>query len=151
MRTCGIVRKLIIGFGSIWGLYAFGGMLFSLFTIGTTDSAPEVLAILLNGLTILPSCILAIWFMRYAAIWLILLSPVTALGLVYKVIHSRNPPGGYRTVVGVMAEALIVAAIPGAIGLLLFRAANHSPNKSHFLWSIGGGILIKRLKWMRSI
>lgn len=129
--------KVIIGFGSIWGLYAFGGMLFSSFTIGTNDSAPEVLAILLNGLTILPSCILAIWFMRYAALWLMLLSPITALGLVYQVIHSRNPAGDYWRVLGGMAEALIVAAIPGAIGLLLFRrqgeAADRSHEKSHFL------------------
>jgi hypothetical protein len=112
--------KVIIGFGSIWGLFAFGGMLFSSFTIGANDSAPEVLAILLYGLTILPSCILAIWFMRYAALWLMLLTPITAIGLVYQAIHSR-PAGDYRTVVGGVAEALIVAAIPGAIGLLLFR------------------------------
>lgn len=112
--------KVIIGFGSIWGLFAFGGMLFSSFTIGANDSAPEVLSILLYGLTILPSCILAIWFMRYAAVWLMLLAPITAIGLVYQAIHSRTA-GDYWTVVGGMAEALIVAAIPGVIGLLLFR------------------------------
>jgi hypothetical protein len=120
--------KVIIGFGSIWGLYAFGGMLFSSFTIGTNDSAPEVFAILLNGLTILPSCILAIWFMRYAAIWLMLLSPITAFGLVYQVVHSRNAAGDYWE--------LIVAAIPGAIGILLYRRqgdqTNRALEKSHF-------------------
>ena len=113
--------KVIIGFGSIWGLYAFGGMLFSSFTIGTDDSASGVLAVLLNGLTILPSCILAIWFMRYAGIWLIALFPITAFGVVYQVIHSRVPAGGQWTVVGDVAWGLIVAAIPGAIGILLFR------------------------------
>jgi hypothetical protein len=113
--------KVVIGFGSIWGLFAFGGMLLSSFTIGANDSAPEVVAILLYGLTILPSCILAIWFMRYAALWLMLLAPITASGLIYQVVHSRRPAGDYWTVVGGMAEALIVAAIPGAIGLLLFR------------------------------
>jgi hypothetical protein len=96
-------------------------MLFSSFTIGANDSAPEVLAILLYGLTILPSCILAIWFMRYAALWLMLLAPITAFGLVYQLIHSRTSARNYSTVLGGMAEALIVAAIPGAIGLLLFR------------------------------
>jgi hypothetical protein len=128
--------KVIIGFGSIWGLYAFGGMLFSSFTIGTNDSAPEVFAILLNGLTILPSCILAIWFMRYAAIWLMLLSPITAFGLVYQVVHSRNAAGDYWTAVGEMAWELIVAAIPGAIGILLYRRqgdqTNRALEKSHF-------------------
>jgi hypothetical protein len=125
--------KVIIGFGSIWGLFAFGGMLFSSFTIGANDSAPEVLTILLYGLTILPSCILAIWFMRYAALWLMLLAPITAFGLVYQLIHSRTPAGDYWTVVGGMGEALIVASIPGAIGLLLFRrrgeAADSLPRK----------------------
>jgi hypothetical protein len=128
--------KVIIGFGSIWGLFAFGGMLFSLFTIGANDCAPEVLAILLYGFTILPSCICAIWFMRYAALWLMLLSPITAFGLVYQVIHSRTPTGSSWTVAGGLAEALIVAAIPGAIGILLFQrqveAADRSPEKSAY-------------------
>jgi hypothetical protein len=128
--------KVIIGFGSIWGLFAFGGMLFSSFTIGSNDSAPEVVAILLYGLTILPSCICAIWFMRYAALWLVFLSPITAFGLVYQVIHSRKPTGDSWTVAGGLAEALIVAAIPGAIGMLLFRrqggTADRSPEKSDF-------------------
>lgn len=125
---------MIIGFGSIWGLFAFGGMLFSSFTVGANDSAPEVLAILLYGLTILPSCILAIWFMSYAALWLMLLAPITAIGLVYQTIHSGTA-GDYWTALGGVAEALIVAAIPGIIGLLLFRRrgdAVHSPEKSDF-------------------
>jgi hypothetical protein len=58
--------------------------------------------------------------MRYAALWLMLLTPIPAIGLVYQAIHSR-PAGDYRTVVGDVAEALIVAAIPGVIGLVLFR------------------------------
>jgi hypothetical protein len=113
--------KVILGLGSIWGLYAFGGMLFSSFTIGTNDSAPEVVALLLNGLTVLPSCILAIWFTRYAAMWLMALFPMTAFGVIYQVIHARIPARGQWTVVGDMAWGLIVAAIPGAIGILLFR------------------------------
>ena len=119
--------KVIIGFGSIWGLFAFGSMLFSSFTIGANDSAPEVVAILLYGLTILPSCILAIWFMRYAALWLMLLSPITACGFVYQVIHSRKPAGNTWTVAGGLAEALAVAVIPGAIGALYSDAGASRP------------------------
>jgi hypothetical protein len=89
--------KVIIGFGSIWGLFAFAGMLFSSLTIGANDSAPEVLTILLYGLTILPSRILAIWFMRYAALSLMLLATITAFGLVYQVMlkwkTGRISPG----------------------------------------------------------
>ena len=112
--------KAIIGFGSIWGLFAFVGMLFSSFTIGANDSGPEVMVILLYGLTILPSCILAIWFTGYAAIWLMFLAPITAIGLVYQAIHSRAAES-YWTVAGGVAEARLVAAIPGVIGLFLFR------------------------------
>jgi hypothetical protein len=110
--------KVIIGFGSIWGLFFFGGMLLSSFTLGANDSTPEVLAILLNGLTILPSCICAIWFMRYAALWLMFLSAITAFGLVYQQIHSSKPVGDFWGEAGGLTWALIVAAIPGAIGIL---------------------------------
>jgi hypothetical protein len=112
--------KVIIGFGSIWGLFAFVGMLFASFTVGANDSAPEVLAILLYGLTILPSCILAIWFIRYAALWLMLLAPITASGLFYQAILS-SAAADHWPVAGRVAQAVIVAAIPGVIGLLLFR------------------------------
>jgi hypothetical protein len=44
--------KVIISFGSIWGLFPFGGMLLNSFMLGANDSAPEILAILRNGLTI---------------------------------------------------------------------------------------------------
>jgi hypothetical protein len=129
-------HKGIIGFGCIWGLFFFGGMLLSSFTLGANDSAPEVLAILLNGLTILPSCICAIWFMRYAALWLMFLSAVTAFGLVYQQIHSSKPVGDFWGEAGGLTWALIVAAIPAAIGILLFRrqgeAANRLPVKSGY-------------------
>src|ERR1700733_1103702 len=106
--------KVVIGLGSIWGLFMFGGLLFSSFTMGANDSLPEVLAILLNGLTILPSCILAIWFAKPAAMWLMLLTPITAFGLAYEILHLRSSASE-------IAWAFVVALIPGAIGLL-FRS-----------------------------
>ena len=120
---------MVIGFGSIWGLFMFGGMLLSSFTIGSNDSWPEVLAILLNGLTILPSCILAIWFTKPAALWLMLLTPITAFGLAYEILHLGSSASE-------IAWALVVALIPGAIGLLLFRSQGEMikrvPAKSEF-------------------
>jgi hypothetical protein len=118
--------KVIIGLGSFWGLFAFGVVLFTSFTIGANDSIPEVLAILLYGLTILPSCILAIWFRTYASLWLMLLAPITAFGLVYQVIHSGTPERDYWPA-SAIAKVVIVAAIPGAIGLLLFRRRADAP------------------------
>ena len=74
--------------------------------------------------------------MRHAALWLMVLFPITAFGLVYQAIHSRTPAENYWNVVGGITQALIVAAIPGAIGILLFRLqgdqANGVPAKSHF-------------------
>jgi hypothetical protein len=78
-------------------------------------------AIILYGLTILPSCIFAVWFQKYAGTWLITLSPITAFGFIYQVIAQHRSDG-----VGTMARgitfSLIAAAIPGFIGALLLRA-----------------------------
>ena len=46
--------KVIIGFGSIWGLFAFGALLYGSFTLGANVTLPEVVALALYGLTILP-------------------------------------------------------------------------------------------------
>jgi hypothetical protein len=110
--------KVIIGFGSIWGLFA---MLFSSFTIGANDSLPEIVALVLYGLTILPSCILAIWFQKYAATWLIALSSIVAFGFIYQVI-AQNRADGVGTMARGITFSLIAAAIPGFIGVLLLRA-----------------------------
>jgi hypothetical protein len=114
--------KVIIGFGSIWGLYAFGVMVLGSFTIGVNDSGPEIVAISLYGLTILPSCILAIWFRKYAAIWLMILFPITALGFIYQTVQrGADGPSDWALLRGI-ALFMIVAAIPGLIGVLLFRS-----------------------------
>jgi hypothetical protein len=113
--------KVIIGFGSIWGLFAFGAVLLSSFTLGSNDSLPETVAVILYGLTILPSCILAIWFRKYAATWLIALSCITAFGFIYQVI-AENLVHGVGTLARGITFSLIAAAIPGFIGVLLLRA-----------------------------
>ena len=113
--------KVIIGFGSIWGLYALGAVLFASFTIGSNDTLPEIVALILYGLTILPSCILAIWFRKYAATWLIALTPISAFGLIYQVI-AQNRANQLATMTPGVAFPLIAIAIPGFIGVLLLRA-----------------------------
>ena len=113
--------KVIIGFGSIWGLFAFGAMVFSSFTIGSNDSTPEIVAIILYGITILPSCILAIWFRKYAAMWLIALSPITAFGFIYQVITQSSTDKAFGAMARGITFFLITAAIPGLLGMLLLR------------------------------
>jgi hypothetical protein len=115
--------KAIIGLGSIWGLYAFGALLISSFTIGANDTAPEIVGIALYGLTLLPSCILAIWRRKIAAIWLIALPFLTAFGLTYQVIH--DPARGHLGEIPAKAviNIILFAGIPIVIGTLLLGSA----------------------------
>jgi hypothetical protein len=114
--------KVIIGFGSIWGLLAFGLMLVGSFTLGTNDTAPEVVAILLYGLTILPSCILAIWYRKAAAIWLITLAAISAFGFIYQIFEEAGRGWGYGSLLRDVAYPLFLAAIPMLLGVLLLRS-----------------------------
>lgn len=115
--------KVIIGFGSIWGLLAFGVMVWGSFTMGWDDSLPTRVAIVLYGLTILPSCILAIWFRKQAASWLIILALITAFEFIYQVRAKKNGDRSYGTIASSMVFSLIIASIPALVGALLFRAA----------------------------
>jgi hypothetical protein len=116
--------KVVIGSGAVWGLFTFGFVPFSSFILGANDTAPEIATILLYGLTILPACILAIWFMRYAAWWLMILSPMSALGFVYQIaIQHRAADESNWIVLRAICILLIIAAIPGLIGSLLLRDA----------------------------
>jgi hypothetical protein len=58
-----------------------------------------------------------------------LLAPITAFGLAYQILHLKSSAGD-------IVWALIVASIPGAIGLLLFRSQDEVgkpvPEKSDF-------------------
>src|ERR1700722_11012976 len=78
--------KAIIGFGSILGLYALGAMVYGSFFLGANESNPEIVAMLLYGLTFLPACLLAIWFRKLAGWWLLCLFPATALGFIYQTV-----------------------------------------------------------------
>jgi hypothetical protein len=105
--------KVIIGFGSIWGLYVFGAMLFSSFTWGANDTVPGLVELVLCGLTILPACILAIWFRKAPAWWLIALSGISVFGFLYQELHQRDHSLADFTF------SLAFALIPGLIGKLL--------------------------------
>lgn len=118
------LTKVIIGLGSIWGLFAFGLILITSFTLGANDTAPEVLAIVLYGLTILPACLLAIRFRRAPAWWLIVLSFISIFGFLYQEYHQ-----GEVTAAGLVAP-LLFALIPAAIGALLLWSRRTEPLSS---------------------
>ncbi len=114
--------KAIIGFGSILGLYALGAMAFGSFSLGANDTSPEIIAMLLYGLTFLPACILAIWFRKPAAWWLLLLFPATALGFIYQTVVQGASDATLWSKAGSIAGDLATAAVPGLFGLLLLRS-----------------------------
>jgi hypothetical protein len=113
-------RKVVIGLGSIWGLFAFGVMVVTSFTIGANDSAPEVIAIVLYGFTVLPSCLLAIRFPKACGLWLVMVSLVTCFGFAYQDFSSKRPPDEslaafLRGLIVSQAVALIPAVIGGCL------------------------------------
>jgi hypothetical protein len=116
--------KAIIGFGSIWGLFALGRCLWGSFTIGINDTAPEIVAIILYGMTILPACVLAIWFQRKAAFWLVALFPIALYGCIYQIVKHPTPGEGYISLTRDILILLGICAIPAVLGVLLLRSGN---------------------------
>ena len=112
---------MIIGFGSMWGLIAFGFMVLNSFDLGSNDTAPEVVAVVLYGLTVLPACIVAIWYHKVSAVWLLVLSFITAFGFIYQVVEQAARENAYRSIPRGLIGPLLIAVIPGLIGILLLR------------------------------
>src|ERR1039458_2483365 len=113
--------KMIIGFGSMWGLIAFGFMVLNSFDLGSNDTAPEVVAVVLYGLTVLPACIVAIWYHKVSAVWLLVLSFITAFGFIYQVVEQAARENAYRSIPRGLIGPLLIAVISGIIGILLRR------------------------------
>jgi hypothetical protein len=117
--------KVIIGFGCIWGLFAFGAMLMGAFMalmVGYNGTAPGTLAMILYGLTVLPSCIIAIWYRRISAIWLIVLSFIAAFGFVHQDVYQSTHDKAYQSSLVHTIVPIVIAAIPGLLGVLLLRS-----------------------------
>ena len=113
--------KVVIGFGSIWGLYALGATLLGSFTMGSNDTTPEIVAVVLYGLTLLPSCILAIWFQRRAAIWLLCLSGISLFGFMYQAFAQGLVSQPVTKLVGSLSWMLFLVAVPALLGVALLR------------------------------
>jgi len=104
--------KVIIGFGSILGLYAFGAGCLGLLISG----AGMPVAGFLYCFTFLPACLLAIWFKRSAAIWLLLLALITGIAFGKELLRLA-PDIGFAEI----PRSIIVTGLPGLFGFLLLR------------------------------
>lgn len=115
--------KVIIGLGSIWGVFVLGGTILASFAIGAKDTTPEVVALIVSGFGILPCCLLAIWRRRIAAWSLLGIAAVCGYGFTYQTVFRRSQESS-SSLLGNAASALLFTCIPGLIGFLLLRATN---------------------------
>src|SRR3954470_11899898 len=104
--------KVIMGLGSIWGLFAFGSMTMTSFTSGSNDSAVEIAALVLYGF----------WHPRFSGIWLLALSVIAAFGFLYQGFHQAELHKTYISHFKNSVGQLVVAAIPAFIGYSLVRS-----------------------------
>ena len=101
-----------------------GAVLLTSFTMGSNDTAPEVTAVILYGVTFFPSCIFAVWYQRKAAIWLVTLAGISLFGLGYQVVVQGLASKSPVKLLSNSFEAILLAIIPGLLGLLLLRDAS---------------------------
>jgi hypothetical protein len=99
--------RILLAFGIFWGIVPLITVLF--ITRGTNDSVLDVLAPIINSLTILPASILAFWHRRLACIWLsanaALLLPVAIFAM------ARTHQYDLGTVIGVLVPVLIAVCL----------------------------------------
>jgi hypothetical protein len=79
-RTLSMIVFSLAGLCGLWGCAALP---MAIFTIGVNDSVPEVWALLLPA-TLLPTCIIALWWRRQASVWLLLLGMIWIYGMTWQ-------------------------------------------------------------------
>jgi hypothetical protein len=99
--------RILLAFGIFWGIVPLITLLF--ITRGTNDSVLDVLAPIINSLTILPASILAFWHRRLACIWL---SANAALLLPVAIsVMARTHQYDLGTVLGAIVPVLIAVCL----------------------------------------
>ncbi len=71
--------RIFLVIGMLWGFLPF--IMTPFITRGAYDSSFDILASVLNSLTILPACALAFWHRRVACIWLSINGVLLAIAL----------------------------------------------------------------------
>ena len=112
--------RVAIGLGCVWGLYAFVAMVLNSMNFGPSDTLPYVVMMVVYGLTLLPSCLLSIWYPKFPALWLVALGPLTAAGFLYQIVGRTSWEKAMGNFTSDVLTALFLAAIPFALGIVLF-------------------------------
>jgi hypothetical protein len=120
-----VVSIAIFSLGMAGGLFGCAAAPGAIFVIGINDSAPEISALLLP-VTLLHTCIIALWERRLASIWLLLLGLIWIFGMAYQrhyVGSVRHFPqnSSLQFLMGEMIPAYFVFAL-AAFGLLTEHA-----------------------------
>ncbi len=98
--------RLVFFLGMLWGFIPFISLLKVVFTIGPNDMASNVLAEVLNSLTILPASVVVFWRRKLASWWFL----ADAALILYAVL--RRVPNGWHD----RWLAVMVIAVPLFLG-----------------------------------
>ncbi|SRR5579883_282905 len=118
-------KRLVASLGSFYGIFV---LIFVaptvLFSFGNNDPFLVKVGVSLYVLSILPASIAAFWFPRHSGIWLIGVSIIASLGLVYSQLHRFQPNGSYGLLIASICWWFFIGSIPGVLGVILILLAH---------------------------
>jgi hypothetical protein len=106
--------KVMLWFGFLWGLFVLGA-LFEALVIGRFEIEDWIL----YGLILLPPTLFALLSRKVAALWLIVVSLVVALGFVCWEILRAAPGNDHTSLMPGLLYPLLIAGITGLLGLAM--------------------------------
>lgn len=105
-RTRQFWLRTFLVIGILWGFLPF--VMTPFITRGAHDTTYDIVASVLNSLTILPACALAFWHRRIACIWLSLNAVVLAGALASFILRTRR------------IDSTMIAEVVGPIAFAVF-------------------------------
>jgi len=110
------ISRFVFGAAFVWGCVSTIAALWSSFTLGVNDTAPEVGALIFYVLSFVPASLLVFWKRRIASAWFISLAIVCLTGFTYQM-HTQHEDS-----LQIMLRILFIAFVPpfalGIFGLI---------------------------------
>lgn len=119
-----MTKRAAIAVAIIYGAFVLIAVapMFYLFSSQEPESLLFELATAMYTLTVLPAAILAIWWRKVSATWMICVAIVSALALTLSEVARHRTSDGVADLVYSLAWWIFVASIPGWLGWLLYTA-----------------------------